>query len=285
MKLIRFILRLLKMLFRQSKKAPIVIWYHNGATDTTESLHIALASGIPNHVMIYARHPREFDWRTDILIIMAIAIVKASPAKLIWSRCLWPYWDQSEITAEHFFDPEYYIDEIAKVRREAQHMDADFIALDIEAYGDSIMKTYMHRGDWLTVQQQARLQSAIDEAIATQGKVNFIYPAGNYRRPAAPWNIMSGLGENRISEDTYYSNPERIASITYPYEIFGAYLNIVKDRPGYPDRSYYLVPEIFDRAELWAGKDLFLYPKEGSALVVAKELLTYSKTLSSMKRR
>lgn len=272
---------MLRSLFRKPrKKTPIIIWFHNAGADSIEALKVALLSGIPNHVMIYYRYRGEVTrWQENPRqILQAIQLVKASSAKLIWSRCLWPYWDQSNIKPEDFFDPNYYINEIKILRAEAKRIGADFVALDIEAYGDSIMKAPIGRGDWLWGDQLDIMQSMVDAVIQAVGQVDFIYPGGNARRPNAPWNFLAVLGENRISEDTYYDNPERLALVTYPYEIFGAYVNIVKERAGYPDKPHFLVPEIFDRAELWSDKKgLFLYSKEGLALEVAKELLAYSK--------
>ncbi len=276
---------LLRSLFRKPrKKTPIIIWFHNAGADSIEALKTALASEIPNHVMIYARHRECFTWEAMPDVLEAIQIVKDSPAKLIWSRCLWPYWDQSYMELEDFFKPAYYINEIKILREEARRIGADFVALDIEAYGDSIMKLPIGRGDWLWGDQIDIMQSMVDAVIQAVGQVDFIYPAGNARRPNAPWNFLAFLGEKRISEDTYYDLPGRIDSIRYPYEIFGAYLNIVRARENRPDLPYFLVPEIFDRAELWSDKKgLFLYSKEGNALEVAKALLAYSNEAKTRK--
>ncbi len=283
MKFMQFIRWLLKMIFRQSKKAPIIIWYHNGATNSIESLKIALSSGLVNHVMIYARHRDCLDWESMPNVLEAIQLVKDSSAKLIWSRCLWPYWDQSNIKPEYFFNVAYYLAEIELVRLEAEEMGADFVALDIEAYGHSIMKVPISRGDWLYPSQQTVMRNTVSEVVEAVGQVDFIYPAGNARRPAAPWNFLSKLGKNPISEDTYHNNSERLAQIWYEYKIFGAYLNTTKVREDRPELNYYLVPEIFEKVHLWAGKGLFLYSKEGNALAVAQALLAYSKTLSQKK--
>lgn len=263
----------------QPKEAPIIIWFHNGLTDTTEALSTALSSGLVNYVMIYCRHRVEVDWQEEPSVLEAIEIVKKSPAKLIWSRALWPYWDQTDIRLEDFFDPNYYIREIQSVRSEAKQMGADFIALDVEAYADSIMKRYLRGRNRLTATQRDELRSMTEEVVQTVGQVEFLYP-GEHIRAKQPWNILSRLGKNRIAESTYYSNEDRLKKVKSEYEIFGAYLNIVRTNKRRPHLYFYLVPEIFEKSHRWSDKKgLFLYPKEGSALIVAKELLAYSKTL------
>ncbi len=263
----------------QPKEAPIIIWFHNGATDTPEAVKVALSSGLITHVIIKYYHRADFDWQKKPSVLEAIEIVKKSPAKLIWSRNLWPNWNQKDIRIEDFFEPNYYIREIQSVRSEAKQMGADFIALDIEAYADSIMKRYLRGRNKLTATQRDELRSVIEEVVQAVGQVEFLYP-GEHIRAKQPWNILSRLGKNRIAESTYYSNEDRLKKVKSEYEIFGAYLNIVREHKKYSHLNYYLVPEIFEKSHRWSDKKgLFLYPKERLALIVAKELLAYSKTL------
>ncbi len=268
---------LLRSLFRKPrKKTPIVIWFHNAGADSIEALKAALASEIPNHVMIYARHRECFDWESMPNVLEAIQIVKDSPAKLIWSRNLWPYWDQIGIELGDFFNPAYYINEIRILRLEAKWIGVDFVALDIEAYGNSIMKRYLQGTDLIT-RERNRLQDTMATVTRITGQVDYVYPCGHLR-PMQGWNVLAALGEKGISENTYYDNEDILNRIWYEYDIFGAYLNLVKERPGYPTKPYYLVPTLFQMSHRWVDKKgLFLYPRERSALEVAKELLAYSK--------
>ena len=268
---------LLRSLFRKPrKKTPIIIWFHNAGADSIEALKAALASEIPNHVMIYARHRECFDWEAMPNVLEAIQIVKDSPAKLIWSRCLWPYWDQSNIKPEDFFNPGYYVREIDLLQLEAEQIGADHFAFDTEPYGDSIMKRYLQGTD-LTADEWDRLQDTMAIVTRIMGQVDYVYPCGHLR-PMQGWNVLAALGEKGISENTYYDNEDILNRIWYEYDIFGAYLNLVKERPGYPTKPYYLVPTLFQMSHRWVDKKgLFLYPRERSALEVAKELLAYSK--------
>lgn len=264
----------------QSKDKPIIIWFHNGATDPPEALSTALSSGLITHVMIKYLHRTEADWKKNKSVIQAIEIAKKSPAKLIWSRNLWPYRKQENIQIESFFDPNYYLQEIQSVRSEAKQIGADFIALDVEAYAYSIMKRYLQGRNKLTFLQRDQLRDTIEKVVQKAGQVDFVYPGG-FVRSAHPYNILCRLGKNRISEDTYYADETRLRKVVYQYEIFGAYLNTVRENKVNPHLPYYLVPEIFEKSYLWSDKKgLFLYPKERSAFVVAKELLAYSENLS-----
>jgi hypothetical protein len=138
-----------------------------------------------------------------------IEMVKKSDAKLIWCRDLWPYYANEKIKLADFFDPNYYIREVNYLRSEGKQMEADFVALDIEPYGYSPMKRYMKSKDYLTFQQRSLLHQVIQDAIKRVGKVDFVLPAGvmDLRHP---YNILSGLGENRITESTYYFNLNRL---------------------------------------------------------------------------
>lgn len=267
----------------QPKEKPIIIWFHNGVTDKTEALSTALSSGMITHVIIKYWHRAEVDWRKKKSVVKAIEIVKKSPAKLIWSRNLWPYWNQKDIRLEDFFNSNYYIREIRSIRSEAKQMGADFIALDVEAYGDSIMKRYLVGRNRLTAAQRDELRDVVEEVVQAVGQVEFLYP-GEHVRSKQPWNILCHLGKNRIAESTFYSDEERLKKVKSEYEIFGAYLNVVREHKKRPDLHYYLVPEIFEKSHRWSDKKgLFLYPKEKSALIVAKELLSYSESLPNMR--
>ena len=268
----------------EERVQPIIIWFHNGVTDSPKALKLAVSSGLVSHVMIKYMHRADRDWHRNKAVVEAIRIVKQSEAKLIWCRNTWPYYKVQDVRLEDFFDPNYYIKEIKSLRKEADEMGADSCALDLEVYAYAPMKYYLKGRDRkrLTRDQWKELKDTIAKTIKTVGKVDFILGAGSIDK-TRPINILSGLGEMRITEWTYWSNEERLHWINYPYEIFGAYINTVREDKNHPKLWHYLVPEIFEKSERWSDKKgLFLYPKEKNALAVAKDLVDYAKGLSNV---
>jgi len=265
----------------EKRQKPIIIWSHNGVTDSPKTLKLAISSGLVSHVMIKYLHRADADWRQKKTVVEAIRIVKQSKAKLIWCRSTWPYWKVQDVHAEDFFEPHYYIKEIKILRREADEMGADFCALGLEAHAYAPMKRYLAGRDRiiLTQSQWKKLEDTIAQTIKSVGKVDFILGAGSINK-TQPINILSRLGKMRITGWTYWSNKERLDMINFEYEIFGAYINTVREDKYRPNLWHYLVPEIFEKSERWSGKcGLFLYPKEKNALAVAKELVAYAESL------
>lgn len=265
----------------QPAQKPIIIWYHNISRDTPAATEIALSSGLVSHVMIKSMHRKDYDkeWRKMPKVVKAIEVVKRYKAKLIWNQSLWPLYGIEQSSKEDLFDPNYYIKEIQTFRSEGLTLGADFVAVDTEPYGYSPIKKYLKGGGKLTREQTERLKNVIKQVVKTVGTVDFVLPAGSMNE-SHPYNILSELGRYGIAENTYFSNLKVIKKIKYPYEIFGAYINTVPDRPGHPYSPYFTIQEIFEKSHLWSDKKgLFLYPKEHHALAVAKELLAYSKSL------
>jgi hypothetical protein len=261
-------------------RKPIIIWHYNSMRDELRTVQLVLSSGLITHVSIGGTlHRKDKDYKKNSRALEAIKIVKSFGAKVIWVRPLWPLYSVEESSPEDLFDPNYYIREITILRDEKKAVGADFVALDQEAYGYTPLKKYLRGRNTLTESQRKRLENVIEQVIKTTGKVDFILPAGIVF-PLEPANILSRLGVNRISETTYYDNAALRARIQYPYEIFGVYLNTVKENKDIPNLPLYLVSEIFDKSQLWSNKKgLFLYPREHNALAVAKELVAYSKKL------
>jgi hypothetical protein len=261
-------------------RKPIIIWHYHSIRDPIESLNLALSSGLITHVSIGGTlHRKDLDYKKNAKALEAIKIAKSFGAEVIWVRPLWPLYSVEESSPEDLFDPDYYIREITILRDEKKAVGADFVALDQEAYGNTPLKKYLRGRNPLTESQRKRLENVIEQVIKTTGKVDFVLPAGIVF-PLEPANILSRLGMNRISETTYYDNAALRARIQYPYEIFGVYLNTVKENKDIPNLPLYLVSEIFENPQLWSDKKgLFLFPKEYNALAVAKELVAYSKKL------
>ncbi len=257
---------------------PMIIWFHSGASNSPESLKLALSSGLITHVILLYMHRADADWKANTAVQKAIEIVKKSDAKLIWSRDLWPYYANAGIKLSDLFDPNYYIKEIRALRAEAKEIGAGFVSLDNEAYANSRMKHYLKGRRKLSHEDLDKLRAAIDKTVATVGKVDFTMHAGWSSRPCVA--ILAQLGRNRICEETYWLDEERYKAIKYPYEIFGVYVNTVRKRPGKPNAPYFLVSDIFERAWLWSDtKGLFLFTDSKNAMAVAKELLAYANNL------
>jgi hypothetical protein len=165
-------------------------------------------------------------------------------------------------------------------------MDANYVALDTEPYGNSPLTPYFKGANLkiLNSQQLTALKNAVSGAIKQAGKVDFILPGGEmsdaYRPLPHPYNIIAELGNMRISEETYYDAPRFINGIQYPYEIFGMHLDTTKKNTKSPEQAYFLPNEIFERSQLWSNKKgVFLYTSSSRSNDVALQLLMYAKKL------
>jgi len=257
---------------------PIIIWFHGVNYNSFESLKYVLSSGMVTHVMVLYMHRADANWKTSDETLQAIKMVKDSKAKLIWCRDLWPYYKNEGIKLSDFFDPNYYVREITYLRAEGKQIGADFVAIDTEPYGYSPMKRYLKSDTLPNTQQRELLRQVIAGVVKRVGKVDFVLPAGT-RDLNHPYNILSAVGENRICEGTYYFNYHRLRTINYPYEIFGAYVNTVRENAEHRELPFFLVSDVFEHSELWAGKKgLFLYSDRQGSLKAAMALWYYSKT-------
>jgi len=264
---------------KKEQAKPIVIWFYTIHRDKPIALETALSSGLISHVMMKFTHRKDRNWKKSENAHLALALIRKYKAKLIWARSVWPYYNIADSSSEDLFDPDYYFQEIQALRAEARGQKADFVALDTEPYGYTPMKKYLRGYDKLTGRQREQLSRVIEQVTKAAGKVDFVLPAGSLAS-THPYNILAGLGRYRIAENTYYNNEKNIKAIKYPYEIFGAYLNTVRENPDYPKSPFFTVRDVFEKSHLWsAKKGLFLYPKENKALEVARELAAYAKTL------
>jgi hypothetical protein len=227
---------------------------------------------------------RDSDYTKDLKVLSAIKMVKNSGAKLIWLRWLWPAYHIEQSRPEDLFDPNFYIQEIRFIRAEADKIDADFVAFDTEAYGNSPLKRYLSATRMhLSSIELNKIQYAISEAISKTGQIDYILPAASLDK-SHPYCILAQLGKNRISEHTYYNNEKNIRNIKYPYEIFGAYVNTTRENKSYPELPYFLISDIFDNSYLWSNKKgIWLYPSERNADAVARELVKYARNLPAAK--
>jgi len=269
----------------QPNEPPMIIWHYSSFREPTESLRLALSSGLITHVSVGGTlHRKDRNYKTNTRALEAIKIIKSSGTKFIWVRWLWPGYSIEQSRLEDLFDPNYYIQEIDALRAEANEVGADFIMLDPEGYGNTLMRKYTTGKRKLNTAEQKRMEHVIKEVIDTVGKVDFILVAGGLIRkwPESSHciSILRELGQHKICERTYYNNEERIKSVEYEYDIFGAYINAVRENKRSSKLPYFLVPEIFQKSYLWSDKKgLWLYPKERNSLAIAKELVAYSRKL------
>ena len=261
------------------EEQPMIIWCYIGSRDSPKSLEYVLSSGMVTHVSFGVGNRTTSDTLNSSDTCRAIEMAKKAGVKLILVRYLWPSKEGRYIQSSDLFNEKYYIEQIEMLRAEAKKIGADFVGLDIEPYGRSSIKHFFESKYRLTDNELLELKRTVKRVIETCGKVNFLYPAGSVQR-RHPYNILAELAENRISEHTYYNNEKNLRSINYPYEIFGAYVNTVRENTRYPHLPLYLVSEIFENSHRWSGKKgLFLYPKEDNAEAVAKALKSYSESL------
>jgi hypothetical protein len=238
---------------RPPVEQPAVIWFHSVSSNSLESLKQALSSQLINHVLMLYMHRNDADWRTSEKALAAIDMVKKSKAKLIWCRDLWPYYKIEGVQAEDLFDPNYYVTEVEQLRAEAEEIGADLVALDTEPYGDSPQKKYLKNKQAYTAGNFRTLTSTIETALKRLEKVDYILPAGSTAR-THPYNLLSQLGVNRISETTYYNRSDRVARIKYPFEIYGAYVRPYRRNAEHALLPFYLVMDVFEQSQIWSHK-------------------------------
>lgn len=260
---------------------PIVIWHFSGENKSSRSLDDVLASGLVTHVMISYRSSQDGLWYSQKAVREAIKKVKESDAKLIWSRSVWEWYIIDRAKYEDLYDPNHYIAVIKKVKAEANEMGADFTSLDVEPYGNSPMKIFFKGKDRIRLDQSKVeiLINVVEEAVKSAGKVDFVLPAGSLDKNN-PYNYLSLLGKNRISEHTYYDYSSPVSNIKYEYEIAGMYVRLSKENIERPKIQFYIVPEVFERSDLWSDrKGVLIYTRSSESLIIARQLKEYSETL------
>jgi len=224
---------------------PPVIWSHHRDRDPAILYEVARSS-VVTHVMIRGsdRVAHPFD---DPIVLEEIDICRRAGLKVIWSRHLWNNWGDFQ-TLEDTLDPSFYTMAVAQVRSEAAALGADFTAMDCEAYGNAPLDDYL--GSDLPPDDFTAISAAIHEATA-QGQVDFVLPSGSQGRPLHPNNLYPPLGRIRISK-SYWDAPSKNCRITYPYDVFGAYIQPTTERPDMGLFPYFLPQDVMQRRCLWS---------------------------------
>lgn len=265
------------------KAKPIIIWCYTAYKDSHESLEVVLSTGLITHVFIHGWHRVDeihyYKKKPDFYAPVKIA--KKYGVKSIWIRSLWPFWANEGISYATLFDTDYYLREIRILREEAKEIGADFVGLDVEAYGRSPLVYFFTAGGKVGREELKQLDNTLKEVVSKTGKLDFITPAG-WHNWEHSWVHLARLANNRITACTYYDHKKRLRTLKQDYEIFGAYLNLIKKNSVVSDLPYFLPHEIFERSELWSHKKgLYIYPHRGKALEIAKALADYARNLPS----
>lgn len=264
-----------------SDEAPGVIWGHDPRHNPA-ILHEIIKPGIVTHVLLYGgdRVVHAFD---DPNVMEAIAICRSAGLKVIWSRFLWNNWGNFQ-TLDDTVDPQFYASAVEQVRIEADALGADFTAMDCEAYSNAPLDDYL--ANQLAPDDFEAMGAAIQQA-ANLGQVDYVFPSGSHGRPLHPNHLYGRLGHVRMAESTYWDVPHKNCRITYPYDVFGAFVRTTTERPANGLAPYFLPYEVLRRRYLWSRMDgapgtvngLFLYAGgQANALEVAAMMAAFFET-------
>jgi hypothetical protein len=257
---------------------PEIIWFHSVSSNSLESLKVALASGLVSHVMVLYMHRNDADLM-DEESQLAVRLVRAYGAKLIWCRDLWPYYENGTCDATQIYDADYYVHEIFHLRKEADLIKADATAFDCEPYGESVFKPLFKDATVRSRVDLVRVEEAVMSALDKMGSVDYILPAGS-TTIHHPLNKVGLLGKTRISESTYYNLESRLNRVNYPYDIFGAYVRPTSIHPEHPLLPFFTAEDLFTHSEVWSSKKgVFLYTDGPHSLETAQSLYQYAQRI------
>ena len=234
-----------------SDSKPMIIWMHNAPVHSPVVLEKALSSGIITHVWVLFLNPQDAPLPKLNRARQAIEVCKKHNVKVIWARTLWPSYEVKKFRRSDMSDPNYYKNFIDIIRTEAQVLGADFTAVDTEPY------TYFPylevKKNPLSQKEFNAIKDAVDEAVAEKGQLDFLAPSCGYF-PRHIYDAVKNMGELKVAEHTYYDIPRKIKSKKWPYDIFGAYVNVTKDNPRHPKAPFFTPREILERQDLWKHK-------------------------------
>ncbi len=102
--------------------------------------------------------------------------------------------------------------------------------MDCEAYSNTQLDKYL--ANELATDDFDAMGAAILQA-AILGQVDYIFPSGSHGRPLHPNHLYGPLGHIRIAESTYWDVPHKNCRITYPFDVFGAFVRTTTERAAY----------------------------------------------------
>lgn len=238
---------------------PIVIWYQDPWRDPNV-VRLVLNNNIFSHVMLVGLH--KFDspnYYKKPFVKETIRLCKEKGVKVIWTRWLYPGYRFEKFKNQDAFEAMYYVQQIRLLRQEARLLGVDLVAFDAEPNANATMKSLKRRK--LPRDEFEKMRNAVKTAVAVEGQVDFILPAGQRTYLQHMYNAARYLGKHVIAEFTYYDLPGKIKNTKIPYDIFGAYVSVTKENKNHPHLPYFTASEILERQDLWAHKrGLFIYP-------------------------
>lgn len=249
---------------------PIVIWYQDPWRDPNV-VRLVLKNNIFSHVMLVGLH--KFDspnYYKKPFVKETIRLCKENGVRVIWTRWLYPGYRFEKFNNQDAFEAMYYVQQIRLLRQEARLLGVDLVAFDAEPNAYATMKSLKRRK--LPRDEFEKMRNAVKTAVAVEGQVDFILPAGkSYLQHM--YNAARYLGKHVIAEFTYYDRAGKIKNTKIPYDIFGAYVSVRKQNKTHPQLPYFTPREILSRQDLWADKKgLFIYPgNRKNALEIALE--------------
>ena len=245
---------------------PIIIWYsRQWGWDRHRPLELAVTSGKFSHVLLTALH--EYDvpdyWNNPEFrprFKRALKLCRDNGVEIIWTRYLYPGHKLGDFTVKDAVGPDYYIDQITKLKREAKRAGIKLVAFDLEPIGKCRLNHY--RKNSFSKEDFSKLVSAINQAVKVAGKVDYVLNSAAAQERHL-YNATVKLGRQIITESTYYDLPivhKRNPDPNRPYDIFGAYVGVTKRNKKNPHLTLYTAREILARQDLWAHKKgLFIY--------------------------
>jgi hypothetical protein len=249
---------------------PTIIWMHNCPVHDSNTLDLAISSGVITHVWMLYLHPADAPLAKLDKARRDIAICRKRGVKVIWARTLWPNYEVKYFEKRFMSDPNYYRKFIDTMRTEASILGADFTAVDTEPYASFPFLEV--RGKPLSKEEFAAIKNAVEQAIKEKGQLDFLAPSCGYF-PFHIYDAVKELGKLKVAEHTYYNIPNKINNPNFPYDIFGAYVNVTAYNKDHPSAPFFTAQEILSRQDLWATKKgLFISANHNNIKKVAEIL-------------
>ena len=242
-----------------------VIWYH-ARPQPLSVLDEVARTGVVTHVMIGGSDRVVFAY-DDPMVLAQVARCQQLGMQVIWSRHLWNNYTDFE-TVDDTFDSAFYADVVATIQEEATVLGVPYTAVDCECYSGSPL---FERLTNAVSREDFALMLAATEDAGELGRVDYSYPCGNHGNDLHPLGAFGPLSRYDISESTYYDQPHKNCRITYPYQVFGAFIQPTTERDDNADAPYFLPYDVVLREYLWQESrgatpgvnGLFLYAGSG----------------------
>ncbi len=173
-------------------------------TRNVEALRFAPRRGI-THVMLKVPSWQEVPDAPDHpLIERALRICRDAGMEVIWARNLWVAYPKlvrgPPVPEDCHLDASFYAAALRRVKTEAKRLGVSASALDAEPYAYSPQKAI--KGVDVPTSVLRAMRSAIADAVAKEGQVDFVTPTASGSSARYPWAVR-GLGRRWIDQKTY----------------------------------------------------------------------------------